>query len=71
MALTWNKPEGKEWIGHTITLLIFILAIYVAVKHYKQPGFWYGVLALFLIGVRVNTSENGSFKSGILDIENN
>lgn len=69
MALTWNKPEGREWVGYTFMFFVFILAIYIGVKHYKQPGFWFGILVMILLGIRISTGINPSFKSAILSVE--
>lgn len=41
--------------GKILTIAFTSVAIYVAVKNYKNPGFWCGVGAMFLIGVSVKT----------------
>lgn len=68
MALTWSKPKDDEWVGMTLTLLIFILAIYIGIKHYKSPGFWWGFGVMFLLAVKIQTGENASFESPVLSV---
>lgn len=36
-------------ISIILTLALIITGIYVGSKHYKDKGFWYGVLVLFLV----------------------
>jgi len=50
--------KKNSWVGIAMTILLIGLGIYVAVKHYKTPGFWYGVLALFLVYGSVTITDN-------------
>lgn len=68
MAIVVTKSNNKEWIGYTIMIILFILAIYIGVKHYKSPGFWYGILVIVLLGITVKTGNDPSFDSAILSI---
>lgn len=54
MNFKWNHP-----VGIILTLAIVITGIYIGVKHYKQPGFWYGVLALMLVTSYVFIGNDG------------
>jgi len=44
--------------GKFITIAVTGIAIYLGVKHYKSPGFWYGVAAMALLGVSVKTYKS-------------
>lgn len=41
--------------GKVITIAATVAAVYIGIKNYKNPGFWSGVLALFLLGFSVKT----------------
>ena len=71
MALTLTKTEGKEWIGVILSLIILIVALYIISKHYKNPGFWWGFGAMFLLATSITTGENSSFESPFLSINSN
>lgn len=42
-------------LGKVATAAFIITAIVIGAKNYKQPGFWIGALALFLLGFSVKT----------------
>lgn len=69
MAITYSR--NKEVMGYIITLLFFILGIYLIFKHGKQQGFWWGVLAILLFGSYVRfKKDNFSFNLlGFLEVE--
>ena len=69
--MSTTTTNNKEWIGYTIMLIFFILAIYIGFKHYKSPGFWYGIGVMFLLGITVSTGVNPSFDSALLSVKNN
>lgn len=41
--------------GKILTAALAVTALYVAYKNYKNPGFWCGVGAMFLIGISIKT----------------
>ncbi len=68
------KFKNNKASGWVITLIFIALGIYVGYRNHKKEGFWYGVLALFLLTTYVFVdSENGTekFNSGPFSIETN
>lgn len=55
----------KKIVGITTALALTAAAIYIWYKHGKEQGFWYGVLALLLLGtfLEINT-PNFTFRAG-------
>jgi hypothetical protein len=45
-----DKDKFVRYGGVGLSIFLIVLGIYVGVKHHKEQGFWWGVLALFLIG---------------------
>lgn len=48
-----NKVETNT--GKIVTALIVLTGLYIGIKNYKQPGFWAGFAALFLLGTSLKT----------------
>lgn len=47
----------KTLAGYATTILLIAGAVYITYKHKNEAGFWYGVLALALLGsyIKFNT----------------
>jgi hypothetical protein len=55
----------KKISSTVITLLLIAAAVYIFSKHKNEQGFWYGVLALALLGSYVKWNSNKfSVKTG-------
>ena len=51
--------------GYATTILLIAGAVYITYKHKNDAGFWYGVLALALLGSYIKfVSPNTSIKVG-------
>lgn len=51
--------------GYATTILLVAGAVYITYKHKNEAGFWYGVLALALLGSYIKfTTPNTSIKIG-------
>lgn len=57
--ITGALSSKNSWIGILLTLFLIGLGIYIGVKHYKEPGFWFGIVALLLVmsSVMITPSE--------------
>ncbi len=42
--------KSNSLVGIAATVLLIGGGIYIGIKNYKEPGFWWGVVALILIG---------------------
>ena len=64
--ITFSKTNSdaysskNNWIGIAFTILLIGLGVYLIVKHFKEPIFWYGFIALFLLGSSITISKDNN-----------
>lgn len=65
MAITINGPLSKEnsTLGIIVTVLFILFGLYIGYKHYKDSGFWWGVLALVLISSSLFIGKDNTTKT--------
>ncbi len=51
--------DAKKLSSYAVTIAMIAGGIYIGYKHRNKDGFWYGVLALALIGSYLSVSSNG------------
>ncbi len=50
----------KSTAAIVATLILSIAGLYIGIKHYKEGGFWWGVLAVLLIGSYISIGDGTS-----------
>ena len=56
------NSAGKTTASLFVTLLLISAGIYIGYKHHKEQGFWWGVLALLLLGSYISMSTADGLK---------
>ena len=50
----------KSTVAIVATLILTIAGLYIGIKHYKETGFWWGVLAILLIGSYISLGDGNT-----------
>lgn len=60
-----DNKKIYQGLGVVATILMIIAAVYITAKNHKKEGFWFGVLALALVGSYIYV---GSGKDSTQDV---